>query len=691
MKRLRFLFLVVFFIQALINKGQVDAYLKKAQRNIDQGNLKSAKELYLKALAIAPENRNANLGIGLIYSELLDNYAAALPFLEKAAQISTRDSSYDLIFALGKCYQYKGDYEKALSYYERLNGVEDLDKESDFQIQIKKRKEDCEYTRAHHIEYDNNLYIVNCGRTINSDMPEYVPVLSGQNELIFTSKRQDSKKEELNYLDGKYYESMYIATIGSNSFKNVRRYTLPDKFADSKFSKQHQSVVSLSQDGKKLFTYKEGKLFETDLDQRGTSEPGEVKIAAFDYYENHAFLTRDGKTLYFTSDAMGGLGGNDIYVSVKSDSGEWGSPRNLGAPVNTPFDEDAPFISSDSSLYFASEGHPGFGNYDIYKTRLVNGKWSIPQNLGQPISSPGHDIYLVQDSLNSVGYFSSGRNDGFGDMDIYKIIYLDKINRDCPALASSQISYRIVDSDTSDYKNRIEVLAPSHYKILSSEWKIGDSSFGGGLVFEHDYMKTGLYQVNSKLVAWCDTCLSPLVTCSTIENKIEKMIPPVIAINGTLSGITPTGAVTTNTRSSATEIIQFPEGILSAEQLAAIGFDSNHILFDFNSSTLQENAFEILNTNIAVLKKYPTLYLQVNGYADSRGSEPANKRISAARAGAVKNYLLLHGAKQNQIKFTVGNGSSNLLNDCGPGHECDEEAHRQNRRVEFVVMSKKSK
>lgn len=679
----------VFFLVIGPSFSQVDGYLKKADRCVENGNIKDAKIYYLKALAKAPENRNANLGMGLMLSELLDNYTSALPYLEKAYKTTVRDSSYDLLFALAKCYHHDGNYDKALSFYGRLKDVVDLEKETDFQKDLNKRKEDCEYARTNkNRTSDQNIYLVNCGKTINSDMPEYVPVLSGQNELIFTSKRKDSKKEELNEMDGKYFESMYMATINATHFSNVRRYTLPDKFADSKFKNQHQSVVSISQDGKKLFSFKEGKLFEIDLDQRPTANPGEVKFNHFDYYQNHAFLARDGKTLYFTSEAPGGLGGNDIYVSQKTSNGTWGTPKNLGTPINTSFNEDAPFLANDGTLYFASEGHEGFGNYDIYKSTLSEEKWSTPENLGQPINSPGHDIFLVLDSLTSVGYFSSGRNGGYGDMDIYKLIYLDKINKECPPAASAQISFSIEDADTADYKNKIKTTYPNNYKIISSTWQVDNLALiSGGEVFENDYKKTGHYYVSSKIIAWCDTCLSPIVSCSIIENKLEKTIPLQLVQNETTTAVA-TNTLTTDKSSSAQSELLFT-GILTAQQLASIGFNTNHILFDFNKSTLRRDAYEILNTNISVMKKFPQLCLHVNGYTDSRGTKAANEKVSAHRAKAVKDYLLKHGTSPDQIRVASGKGSSNLLNDCGSGKACDETEHQLNRRVEFIVMSKK--
>src|SRR5690606_16551144 len=141
------------------------------------------------------------------------------------SSIAVSDSSYDLIFALGKCFQHNGDYLKALGYFNRLEGVQDLEQEKDFQKEVNKRKQDCIYAREReNAPVDENIYLVNAGKNINTEMPEYVPVITNRNELIFTSKRQDEKKEELNYMDGKYFESMYIAKIETNRFKDLRRY-----------------------------------------------------------------------------------------------------------------------------------------------------------------------------------------------------------------------------------------------------------------------------------------------------------------------------------------------------------------------------------------------------------------------------------------------------------------------------------
>lgn len=652
-------------------------YLRKAARQTEKGNILSARILYAKALELEPNNYKANLGMGLLLCELMDNYSGALPYLEKAYQTSEKDTLGDLLYALAKCYHNNGQYAKAISFFDRMNGFEDYEGEIEFQKDIEKRKADCRYAMAHSdMPNKDKWYIVNAGKTINTEMPEYVPVLTPQNELIFTSRRKDDVKEEVSYLDGKYFESMYIAKIDHNGFKDLRRYTLPDQFLKSKYLKHHESVVSMSPDGKKLFTYHDNKIFEINMDERQSQKPTKLlKTINFDYYQNHAFLTKDGNTLYFTSEAKGGLGGIDIYKSVKIKEGEWSKPENLGAPVNTEYDEDAPFITDDGkTMYFASTGHEGYGNFDIYKSELVDGKWSAPVNLGAPINSPAHDIFMVQDAKGEYGYFSSARVGGQGDMDIYKIIYLDKYNKECPLAKNEQIKLNILDGNTNDFANGIEVKMPSNYKVLNYEWKVnGEQVQSSTLDFAHDYKAPGTYTVESKIIAYCDTCLAPVIACNVIQNIFQgtktDSVPVVVKNNYSVDEIKNT------------------TGKLNNDQLASLGFNMSPILFDFNKSDIRSDADEILRNNVEVMKKYPWLKVEIIGYTDSRGSKAYNEALSQRRAQSVKKYLAAGKVKTSQVKFTKGKGFTEPAVDCAT-KECDDQAHQQNRRVIFRVYSR---
>jgi outer membrane protein OmpA-like peptidoglycan-associated protein/tetratricopeptide (TPR) repeat protein len=656
-----------------------DKYLRKAVRQSERGNIKEAKSWFLKALGKNPDNYKANLGLGLLLSEQLNNYPVALSYLEKAFKLSEKDTLVELIYALGKCYLHAGDYGKALVFLNRLNGVIDYDGEIDFEKDLKKRKEDCEYGISNRNDMSSpNWYIINAGKSINTDMPEYVPVLTLQNELIFTSRRKDHRREQVSYLDGKYFESMYISKIDNSGFKEARRYSLPDQFLKSRFRKNHESVVSMSPDGKKLFTYSNNKIFEINMDERLSQKPKKLlKTINFDYYQNHAFLTKDGNTLYFTSEAKGGIGGIDIYKSEKIKEGEWSKPENIGEPINTGFDEDAPFITDDGkTMYFSSNGHEGFGNYDIYKSTYVAGKWTKPENLGQPINSPGQDIFMVQDNKASVGYFSSSRNGGYGDMDIYKINYLNNFHEDCPVKTTHQFSLSIIDTETNDFKNKIEVTLPKNYNVYSYEWKVNEKAVETAkAVLDYDYKNAGSYIVTSKIIAWCDTCLAPLALCSTIENKF-----------GNIKVDTATIVKVKDAPPLIVDLSKY-KGELSIEQLQALGFNTSPILFDFDQSDIRTDAREILKNNSEVLKKHPSLKIQIVGYTDSRGSEKHNKKLSTQRANSVKALLSKNEVTKLQINYSTGKGANDLINKCGEGQDCDDLAHQQNRRVVFIVFN----
>ncbi|MGZ3899294.1 MAG: OmpA family protein [Bacteroidia bacterium] len=678
LKKIFFIFLILASL-CLCSSKPANKYLRKAMRQTEKGNIISAKAWYIKALEKEPENYRANLGLGLLMCELMDNYKGALPYLEKAYHVSEKDTLGDLLYALAKCYHNNAEYEKAISFFDRMQGFQDFDGEIEFQKDIEKRKADCLYGIAHrNMETPGKWYIVNAGPTINSEMPEYVPVLTPQNELIFTSRRKDDEKEEVSYLDGKYFESMYIAKIDNNGFKNVRRYTLPDEYLKSKFQKHHESVVSMSPDGKKLFTYHNNKIFEINMDQRQSQKPTKLlKTINFDYYQNHAFLTKDGNTLYFTSEAKGGIGGIDIYKATKIKEGEWSKPENIGEPVNTSYDEDAPFITDDGkTMYFSSTGHEGYGNFDIYKSELVDGKWSKPVNLGAPINSPAHDIFMIQDSKGESGYFSSARVGGFGDMDIYKIIYLDKYNKECPAIRASQITLNVIDGRTDDYANGIEVKIPADYKVLTSEWKInGEVVESPSLSLAYNYKQPGTYTVTSKIIAYCDTCLTPVIACNTLENKFGA------------GGTDTTSVVTINYNDYNHPVdLKNIKGELNVNQLLSLGFDMSPILFDFNKSEIRPDAEEILKKNIEVLKKHPGLKVEIIGYTDSRGPKAYNEWLSDRRANSVKKRLRKEGVLGPQIKFTKGLGGEEPAIDCKT-KDCDEQAHQQNRRVIFRVYN----
>lgn len=670
-------FSILFIICSLFffrGQAQISRYLRKAARATENGYLEKARQYYLKALAKDSNDYRANLGLGITLSEFMDRPEQALKYLEKAYRFTPRDTLPDLLFALGKVYEHHGRYQEAIPFFDKMAGVTAVEEDDAyFQLEIKKRKEDCLYGIEHNVYTDpKDWYVVNVGPNINTEMPEYVPVLTPNNELLFTSKRQDDPKERINDLDGKYFESMYISKIVNGRFTPPRRYTIPDLFAKSSFRKHHESIISMSPDGKKLFLYRDNKIFEVDMANVQKESPKKLsKSINFDYYQNHAFLSKDGKTLYFTSEGRGGVGGIDIWKAEKSSDGSWSKPENLGTPVNTEYDEDAPFLSDDGqTLYFASKGHPGFGNFDIYMSRLVDGKWSTPVNLGRPINSPAHDIFMVTDSAGKIGYFSSSRVGGKGDMDIYKINYFKNFNQEC--VSHNDANAGIIATRQSDTSNLYTVRAhlSDNFKVLYYSWKVNGQPFkGDSSSIEYVFNKPGTYPVEVRIVSYCDTCIEPYVACNIANVTIEK----------TLS-VTPVP--------SSTVDITSVHGKLSKEQMEALGFDITPVRFDFNSQDVREDGTPTLSKNLEVLKNHPELSIELIGHTDSQGKESRNLQLSLHRANSVKAWLLKNGLSRKQVRKTIGKGSKELLNDCVRGEDCSKEQNQVNRRVEIQVYRK---
>jgi outer membrane protein OmpA-like peptidoglycan-associated protein len=393
-------------------------FIKEAQIATDKVKYDRAIEYYGKALKIKESSFEANAGMGVVLAEYLNRYEEAIPYLEKALRESSSDTISAVYYALGKSYHFIGQYSNALTFYNKLLEFTEIGNPM-YLITLKKRIADCQYAMAH-MKTDKTILVSNIGKMINTNQPEYVPMLTSNNELIFTSKRKDDRKEKINSWDGKYFESMYISKMENGSFASPRRFTEPDLADRSKFSKFNESNVSVSPSGNTLFIYKGGDLYEVLVQGTDVKVKKMDKNINFARYQNHATLSPDNKTIYFSSESKKGIGGTDLYMSVKNEKGEWSKAVLLDSTINTVFNEDAPFIAEDGTLYFSSEGHPGYGGYDVYKTRFGNGKWSTPENMGQPLNSPGHDIYFNLIG-NSKGYISSARVGGYGDMDIYAV------------------------------------------------------------------------------------------------------------------------------------------------------------------------------------------------------------------------------------------------------------------------------
>lgn len=673
-------FSIILVLITLSSSAQINSYLKKGNRALERNKLEKAKSNFLKAYNIDKTSYEANLSVGFVLAEYLNKYEEALPYLETAFSKTPKDTFPDLMYALAKCYQHKGDYEKSNELFSQLAvKVTQYKDEDNYNINdLKKRMDDCDYAlKSENNIIDKNIYVGNLGPKINTDMPEYVPVISNDN-LIFTSRRKDSEKEKKSKIDDRYFENMYISKLTNDKPGTVSTYTLASDILKTNYKKKHISIISASNNGKSLFLFQDNKINEIiETENKTKSTKALSKNVNMDYYQNHASISKDGKTLFFTSEDARGKGGLDIYKSTKDANGNWGTPENIGEPINTSYDEDAPFLSEDgNTLYFSSKGHPGYGNYDIYKSNLVDGKWSVPENLHQPINTPGNDIFLIQTNDSKHGYFSSYRTGGYGDMDIYKITYLDKFNRDCKEKQSPLVSINasLIDKETLNVK--FETSIPSNLNVIAYQWTFNQKKIAtdAAQITQAISIASLSDSVSVKVIAGCDTCIDPIVICNTITYRVPTDLVPIKTDDG--PGKNPYDD-------------KLVLSYLNKTQIDALGFNINPIHFSLNKSNIREDAITILNANIEILKKHPEISVLIYGFADSRGSETYNLPLSKKRAQQVKDYLVSKGINKKQIKQVNGKGEEFILNQCTEGVECTDTEHEQNRRVEFILFENK--
>ncbi len=671
---------LLFIIIVSISSAQVDKYLRKGSKALERNKLEKAKENYLKAYNLDKTAYEANVALGYVLSQYMFKYEEAIPYLETALAKTPVDTFPDLLYSLGTCYQHIGEFKKAYTLYDNLivKASQDPEQDKAYILDLKKRKEDCIYAEKNkNIVSDKNIYVGNLGTKINTEAPEYVPVITINNELLFTSRRKDFDKEKTSNIDDKYFENIYISKLVDGKPQAATTYSISKDILKTNPKKSHLSIISATTDGKTMFVFQKNKIYEIKRDGNTKDVQALSKNVNIDFYQNHATVSKDGQTLLFTSEDDRGNGGLDIYKSKKQGDGSWGVPENLGKTINTEHDEDSPYLSDDGkTLYFSSKGHESFGNYDIYTSTLVNGVWTDPKNLLQPINSSGNDIFMVESDNLTSGYFSSYRQGGHGDMDIYKITYLDKFKKECTEKKSSLLSINSSIIDRESFAVKFEAAIPSNLNVIAYQWTFNQTKLpiDASQITQTISLTSAGDSVFVKLIAGCDTCIEPIVLCNNIIYNVPADMFPVVKTDE--PGKNPYD-----------DKLILP--YLNKAKLDALGFNMTPIQFSLNKSNIREDAVAILKTNLEVLSKHPELSVLIYGFADSRGKESYNLPLSKKRAQGVKTYLVSKGLNKKQIEQVTGKGEEFILNKCMEGVSCEDPEHEVNRRVEFIIFEKK--
>ena len=380
-----------------------------------------ANPLYLSLYDLQQGNANIQYKIGNCYLHIPFEQTKAISYLELAVVNTNYDANeksfketqapLDAYFSLGNAYRVNNELDKAIATYKKFKDLltaRDEVVNADF---IDQQILACQNAKKL-IETPVRLKKENLGEEINIVSLNLYPAVSGdESTLVYTCKFGE---EDVIYF----------------SRKEGGEWTIPIDITYQIGSDRDCSSTSLNYDGTELYVYKiddfVGNIYVSYFENGEWSKIQKLnRNINTKYYESHASISKDGKTLYFTSNREGGIGGLDIYKSERSENGDWGPAVNLGSGINTPFNENTPFITSnDSVLYFSSEGHFNMGGYDIFKAKNRNNGWGKPENIGYPINSTDDNLFFQPVKNGAYAYYSM--LEGYKSMGIYRLSLFGK-------------------------------------------------------------------------------------------------------------------------------------------------------------------------------------------------------------------------------------------------------------------------
>jgi len=371
---------------------------------------------YLNILKSEPENADIQYKVGICYLNSEDEKAKAIDYLEQAVQkISEKynpnsfketDAPVDALFLLGSAYRVNNQIDEAMDAYSRYKNYLDPKDEYNNQV-VDQYMKSCELARN---MQRNPISIVrsNLGGTVNNATANFNAVVSGDGtKLMYTAP-------------GRQGYDIFQTTLEDTA------WTTPRNITSTLGAGKYLMTADLSYDGLTLLLTLDDPMNSDILVSRfnkGRWSKAESvgKEINSKYNETHASLSTDSKTLYFTSDRKGGVGDRDIYKSEANTQGIWEKPVNLGPEINTPFNEETPFIAETGDrLYFSSEGHEGIGGYDIFYYNFSNPAAGVV-NVGYPLNTTDNDLFYVPTGDGNTAIYAFAGNDGYGGRDIYRV------------------------------------------------------------------------------------------------------------------------------------------------------------------------------------------------------------------------------------------------------------------------------
>ena len=498
---------------------------------------------------------------------------------------------------------------------------------------------------------DTSYYRVKNLKAINTKFAEYSPSFSNE-KLYFVSNRQS---EKIYSGTGTPFTDLYeIKSRGANVDINSLK-KLEDNINQEKVN---EGSITFSEDGTYMIFAKgnDGKssgrnnvdLYWSRFRRGGWTNPRLLNVNTSRSWDSTPFLTKDGKTLYFASNRAKGYGGTDIYKANVNRRGRWINIQNMGPEINTSGNELFPSVTEDGRLYFSSDSHEGFGGLDIFVASRRGGKITIV-NPGKPLNSRGDD-FGVNPYNPTRGFFTSNREGGAGDDDIYTFV------NDDPNLKIVNYTLKGTTLTPKSDTKELNVLGNSTVKLLDREGQVTEETFtdnDGNFKFivysDEEYI----------LIGEKENYFSTRGEFSTIGKELDKSKLKEFITN-----------------------VEYEKNLILDRIIVNKSIVLDNIYYDLDKSDIREDAALELDKLIVILKDNPNISIELSSHTDDRASVDYNQNLSQRRAESAVSYILSKGIDDNRITAR-GYGESQLI----ILNAETEDEHQINRRTEFKVTS----
>ena len=530
-------------------------------------------------------------------------------------------------------------------------------------------------------------------QNLNTAASDFAAVPYSDKQLVFTSSRKDAKGEDIYGWTGEKYSDLFVTTE-INSFV----YTPAMQFGDSINTAYNEGIASFTADFEQVYFTACGskseqdnycQIYTTQKNEDGVwILPEPVRLFETDTFNlGQPFITPDGKQLYFSADAADSFGDKDLYVVTKMNDGFWSEPKNLGPAINTENYEGYPYIGTDGLLYFASNGHGGMGGLDIYVAEEEEKVWQNPQNLKAPINSHADDFAFTMkpyiapeliDSIEMMGYFSSSRPSGKGNDDIYMFVLEVPKEEETPV---ATVDTPKVTVNVKPKPPKIRYLLEG--KILQKQFEIADNPDS------KETGKTGISQAIVEIWGVSDNSniTKRLVTNSKGEFSLEVEAEATYQLSASKNGFfRNSSSVSTKGKTPIDNVVKVYTEIVLDKIYKQREIVLNDIYFDYDQALIREDAKPTLNKLAKLLNENPQIKIEMGSHTDSRGSDSYNQTLSQERAESTVSYLVSLGIDSRRL-VAKGYGETRLKNECEDGVTCTEEEHQLNRRTTFKVLS----